>query len=156
MALAQFLSRRRLKILPIIWSGLKAIYSISNPIYFQFLLPEQQQLQAERAKLHQIEFQDHTDLIIDQIFKRNVVLCSKCAFSTDALKFFDLFQNGNLLQFQMECNQPCLDTIYFLVCRLSFFVMFYFLLAFMATSGGHFSRPSGMGSFWSQLEFVIL
>ena len=22
-------------------------------------------------------------------------------------------------------------------------------LAYMATSGGHFSRPSGMGSFWS-------
>ena len=24
-------------------------------------------------------------------------------------------------------------------------------LAYMATSGGHFSRPSGMGSFWSYL-----
>ena len=29
-------------------------------------------------------------------------------------------------------------------------------LAYMATSGGHFSRPLGMGSFWSLLEFVIL
>ena len=31
-----------------------------------------------------------------------------------------------------------------------------FELAYMATSGGHFSWPSGMGSFWSKLVFVIL
>ena len=24
-----------------------------------------------------------------------------------------------------------------------------YLLAYMATSGGHFSRPSGMGGYWS-------
>ena len=30
-----------------------------------------------------------------------------------------------------------------------FLFHFLFLLAFMATSGGHFSRPLGMGGFWS-------
>ena len=29
------------------------------------------------------------------------------------------------------------------------FTCVYNILAYMATSGGHFSRPSGMGSFWS-------
>ena len=29
------------------------------------------------------------------------------------------------------------------------FNLFYDTLAYMATSGGHFSRPSGMGGYWS-------